>query len=477
MASLGKGKTLRNLGSLSVGKLTADLAAFGLFVVISRQLGEEGVGQYSFAMALTGFLMVFADFGLEFLSTRELSRRPREELAAYMGRLIAVRAVQTLVTIGILVILCVALPYPRDFVIVIFVIGLFQILYKGVDGFVAVFVAKEEMFTAAVLSSSLRILSALSAALLILAGVHLQWSLVVFPIFTAVQIGVAYRMVDRRIGPITPGASFAEIASTMRDALPFAVSEFLRQLGTRMDVVLLGLLVGAGAAGIYNAAFRIIFMLVLFPYLAGMAIYPGISKLFKTDPDQMREHYSRFLGVAVLVGIPASVGLALIADELIVLIFGAPFTASGLVLTILSILVAFAAVKFIMQMFLMAGELQGEMVRSQWISAVANLAALLLLVPEFGVIGAAIPVIASELLLIILYGWHLRTLVGLPLITHRLAIAVLGAAAVAAVIDYLQLVSIVFTVLVAICVYCPILLCFGEIRRNELKMLLESIRT
>ncbi len=476
MASLGKGRILRNLGSLSIGKLTADLAAFGLFVVISRQFGEEGVGQYSFAMALTGFLMVSADFGLEFLSTRELSRLPHEQLAGYMGRVIAVRVVQTLVTVGMLGILCLVLPYPRDFIAIIFVIGVFQILYKGVDGFVAVFVAKEEMFTAAMLSASLRVLSALSAAVLIISGVGLGWSLIVFPLFTAIQLGVAYGMVDRRIGPVRPGASFVEIKATMREALPFAVSEFLRQLGTRTDVVLLGLLIGAGAAGIYNAAFRIIFMLSMFTYLAGMTIYPGISRLFKSDPNQVSKFYSRFLGIAILAGIPASVGLALIADDLIRVIFGEEFAASGFVLEVLAVLVFVAAIKFIMQMFMMACELQALMVRSQWISVVINLVALLLLIPRFGVIGAGVAVTISEFALIALYGGYLRSLVGLPRVGHRLFMAALGASVAAFVMEYLQPLSIVVVIPLAVLIYCLIVLCSGEIRRNELKFFIESIR-
>ncbi|MGI9305287.1 MAG: oligosaccharide flippase family protein [Gammaproteobacteria bacterium] len=476
MASLGKGKILRNLYSLSIGKLAADLAAFGLFVVISRQFGEEGVGQYSFAMALTGFLMVYADFGLEFLSTRDLSRLPHKELAAYMGRVVAVRIFQTLVTVGTLGILCSALPYSRDFIFVIFVVGLFQVLYTGVDGLAAVFIAREEMFTAAMLTATLRIMAALTAAALIILGVELGLSLIVFPVFTALQLGIAYRMVNRRIGSIRPYATFAEIKDMMREALPFAVSEFLRQLGTRTDVVALGLLIGAAAAGVYNAAFRIIFMLSLFSYLAGVAIFPGISRLFKNHPAQMCVLYSRYLGVAILVGIPASVGLALIADELILIIFGDALAASGRALEVLAVLVLFAAVKFMMQMFMMAGERQKLMVRSQWISATVCVVALLLLIPRFEVLGAAAAVITSEFILIVLYAKHLRSLVGLPRVGHRLFVAVTGALVVAAVVEYLQPLSIAAMIPLAVLVYCLIVLCSRDIRHNELKFFVESIR-
>ena len=47
---------------------------FVLFVVLSRTFGQDGIGQYSFAMALTGFFGLFGDFGLYNLSVKEISR-------------------------------------------------------------------------------------------------------------------------------------------------------------------------------------------------------------------------------------------------------------------------------------------------------------------------------------------------------------------------------------------------------------------
>ena len=49
------------------------LFTFILFVLISRKFGQEGIGQYSFAVGLTGFFAVCADFGLYNYSIKEIS--------------------------------------------------------------------------------------------------------------------------------------------------------------------------------------------------------------------------------------------------------------------------------------------------------------------------------------------------------------------------------------------------------------------
>ncbi|MDL1981415.1 MAG: oligosaccharide flippase family protein [Deltaproteobacteria bacterium] len=80
----------RNFGFLTIGKILGDVFTFTFFVVLSRIFGQDGVGQYSFAMAFTGFFVVFADFGLYHLSIKEMSRE-RHSLGEYYGRIFLVR--------------------------------------------------------------------------------------------------------------------------------------------------------------------------------------------------------------------------------------------------------------------------------------------------------------------------------------------------------------------------------------------------
>jgi len=470
--NFGKGTFLGNLSALALGKLGGDMAAFGLFVVISRYFGEDGVGQYSFAMAATGFFMVTADFGLEFLSTREMSKLAHEELASYTSRILAIRIYQSLISLLLLAALSVVLPFSNDYLMIILVIGIYQILYKGLDGILAVFIAREDMTTAAVLSASLRILACLTSALLILLGTKLSWSLSVFPLFATLQLWLAYRIVGKKIGRIKPRATLFEIKAIVKAALPFATSEFLRQLSTRSDVIILGLIIGAGAAGIYNAAFRIIFMLSLLSYLGGLAIYPRISRIFDDDQEAFKNLYSTYLGIAILVGTPASIGLTIIASELINLIFGAAMASSSLVLQVLSALVLLTTLKFILQMFMMAADIQTLMVRSQWFSTLFGLITLFLVVPAYGVVGAALSVIFAELILVAFYGKYLKSLVGIPRVFKRLLMAVLGSVIAVSIIQFLQVDSMIFIIPLAIIIYVPVILCSSEIRNTELKMLL-----
>lgn len=104
-------RIFRNFGYLTIGKLFADGTTFLFFLVLARTYGQEGIGQYSFAMALTGVLSVFADFGIQTLSIKNLSRY-RDQVTTYYGRLLAVRLLLSAMVISVLLVMAVLFPFP-----------------------------------------------------------------------------------------------------------------------------------------------------------------------------------------------------------------------------------------------------------------------------------------------------------------------------------------------------------------------------
>jgi O-antigen/teichoic acid export membrane protein len=471
----GLGRIFRNFGSLTAGKILGDVFLFFLFVMLSRAFGQEGLGQYSFAMALTGFFMVVSDFGLEFLTIKEMSRH-KGALSEYYGSIFALRILQSLAASLLLLLLLLVLPMTLETKIIVGLIGIYQFTYKIMDGFAAIFVAREEMHLAALLTSTLRIVAALLAVGVIVLGGGLIETLVVLPIVGLIQVVLGYIMVSRRQGRLKLAISRQYIADTMGRAWPYAVSEFLRQLSTRTDVVMLGFLLGTAAAGVYNVAYRIIFMLLFLPYFAAMSLFPLASKLFADASDEIVPLYHKALNANILVGIPASFGLWLIAPDLILLIFGAEFAESAGVLRWLAWLVLFFCLKFMMQIFLMSCDKQDEMTSSQWVAAGINVVGTLVLILTLGITGAAIATLVSEAVLVGLYAWRLQGVLGWPQIGVRMAIGSIAAASFYLPMLIMPSLSFIIFIPLAALMYAGALILFKEIRNNELQTLMSLIR-
>src|SRR6476659_9823491 len=69
-------RVARNAGVRAVAEIIGKVATFAMFVAIARKLGPQGFGDITFALALTGQLLLIASFGMDIVVSREAIRKP-----------------------------------------------------------------------------------------------------------------------------------------------------------------------------------------------------------------------------------------------------------------------------------------------------------------------------------------------------------------------------------------------------------------
>jgi hypothetical protein len=67
-------------------------------------------------------------------------------------------------------------------------------------------------------------------------------------------------------------------------------------------------LINAAAAGIYNVAYRVIFLLTFAPHFAATAIFPQASRLYATSHSEFKALYHNSLNLIILLGLPIYYG-------------------------------------------------------------------------------------------------------------------------------------------------------------------------
>jgi O-antigen/teichoic acid export membrane protein len=466
---------MQNFGSLTAGKILGDLVTFLLFVILSRAYGQKGIGQYSFAIGLTGFFMVLGDFGLYNFSIKEMSRR-RDSLQAFFGTILSTRLILSIIVFSLLIAIIPFLPFSRDTKLIIAVIGAYQILNTLMTGSTSVFVACETMHLAALLEFSLRAVIALVGIAIILMGGSLITVLVTFPIVTFGQVVVAFCLITKKYGRPRLSLSWSATFSTLRDAMPYGLASLLRQTSTRSDVVFLGFFLGEAAAGIYNVAYRVVFPLLFLPHFAGVAIFPLASKLYLSSRKDLESLFHRSMNLVILIGIPASAGIWLISEDLINLFFGKTFVESAQILHYLAWLLLFAFLKSIMGFFLMACDRQVQWTKSWAITACINVTGNIMLIPLFGIKGAALASLISDIVLISLFTIQLRTLFGWSAIGYRFFISCIATAGFIVPFTLLSHKELILVIPVSILIYSAILSMFREIRIKEFRIIFDILR-
>ena len=472
---LSGGRVLRNFGFMMGGRFLGDASIFLLIVVWSRVYGQVGIGQYSFAVAVSGFFAAFAGFGLYPYSVKELARS-RAPLATVYGRILSLRLLLTVAALAILLLVVPFLPFTREFKLVIVIIGVYQLMSELVQGLTAVFVAREEAHISAMLGVSRKAASAAAGIAVALSGGSLVVATGMLPAISALHLLAVYGIVTKRYGRPALVASVSSIRNQVREAVPYAASRFLSQASSRVDIVLVGFLIGAGGAGVYNVAYRVVFLLALVPRFAALSLFPRASTLYADSVSDFSELYHRSLNLIVLLGLPIAAGVWLIAPDLVLLTFGEEFREAASVLRILTVMLFFTFVSRTAAIFLMACDRQAVRTWGYLNATWVTVAAGLLLIPRFGIEGAAVAAVLSEAVPAILFVVWLRPVVGWPRMSSRLVIGGLGAASFCAAFVLLPALPMSVVIPASVLIYAATLVLFKETRTSEVRALVGIVR-
>ena len=158
----------------------------------------------------------------------------------------------------------------------------------------------------------------------------------------------------------------------------------------RSDSLLLGRLMGTAAVGFYSVGAEVAALPTteLIEPL-GRAAFSGFAAARQQQSDA-RETFLRLIGSAALLTLPAGVGLSLVATPLVALAFGPGWQQAIPVLRILSLSFTIMVFGHLSLHLLSAHALLGRLVGITLAGAIARIALLALLIPGFGLTGAAI---------------------------------------------------------------------------------------
>ena len=204
---------------------------------------------------------------------------------------------------------------------------------------------------------------------------------------------VLFRMASAVTPEGAPRLAVPSLALARRAAafgLPRTVSAIAEQVSLWMAVVLVGVLVDSSAAGAYGAAARFVGAGVIVATAVRIAVAPRFSGLLGQGRiDEVRELYSVSARWVLLFGAPIYLLLAVNAPTVLGWL-GEGFAQAEAAMVVLCLgSVALLAAGNVQSLLLMSGG-SGQAAIIKLISMTALIVGTLLLVPQFGIVGAAI---------------------------------------------------------------------------------------
>ncbi len=467
------GKTIaRNAAAGMAAQVAIKLLSFAFSVLIIRRLGVSTYGQYAAVLAFGALFVSLADLGLSPYAVREIARlRDKAEglprAAALFGNVLALRLLLALGA-GACILLTGWLtqrPAPMLVGLALGVVGL--VMYGAQGAFQSVLAGFERLDLTAGANVLQQLLFVTLGAVVLWAGWGYHSLIVVNLLGIALLTLVCWRGVRRvDLRPARPATK--EWGGLLRAALPFGFIGLTLGLSYKFDSVLLNIFHGDAATGTYNAAYTLVFAVVVLSNVINVALYPSLARQSVRAPESLRRIYERVFGYLLMIALPIAVGGSLLAGSLVDFLFGDQYAGAVQVLAILVWVIPFMFLTEFLGYIIVIDGAERRVALAIAASTTVNVALNALLVPRYGVLAASIMTVVTEAILLSQYAWTLRRRLP-PLVWARVLVRPAAAALLMGAAVYLMDgLSLFATIGVGALVYAVCLLAFGAFGRTEL---------
>jgi O-antigen/teichoic acid export membrane protein len=412
-------------GALLASRAVALAAGIVTLGLAARYLGLEQFGALTAAMAYSSMFAVLADLGLSTVAAREISRQPESE-PAVLGTVLALGmgAAVALVGAGLVAMRVFYGDASHAGVREASVILLAQVIAVPVTGTArARLTAFQRGHRIAFGDLGLSIGIGVATVVAVAAGLGYRGVVVAITggyfVQAAVMAGAALRDVPR----LTFKPRLALRLCTV--GLPFAGVLVLNYLYFRLDVFLLSWLKPAADVARYGLAYRVFDGLMVLPSYLMLAIFPMLAG-GQVARDVLARIVGAALGVLEAIALPVGALIAIFAPQIVVLLGGREYAAAAPALAILAAALSLSYLAGVYGNALMAIGSGRKLLALTAGPLAVNLVTNLVLIPPLGIVGAAISVVVSELVALVLIRAYYVRLVGRPEPPRHTRIAVAG---------------------------------------------------
>ena len=448
-------KIARNTGILFISNIISKFFGFLYTIYMARYLGAEGFGIISFALAFTGMFAILADMGLQPLTIREIARNP-ELTEKYLGNVAVIKLILGIITFVLIVITINLMNYSEETVHVVYLIAFYVLINSFNNMFYSIYQGHEKMEFVGIgniLNSSLMLLGTII-------GIYLKLNVKGFAIIYLVVsiILLLYNIIISKLKfirqKINIDVNFWK--NLLKESFPFALSGIFVAIYFWADSIMLSYMVGNRAVGIYNAAYRLVYVLLFIPAIYFTTIYPILSKMYLKSKDTLNIIYNKSLKYFAIIGLFIGLTTVFLAKEIILLIYGSEYIESSDVLKILIWAIFFSFLAHATLYTLNSINRQIIYTKITGVCAILNIILNIFAIEKLSYIGASLTTVFTEMLGFLGMFLYLKYYLNEDFKSYNWAVKLLILGVLSATIYYLSLIfieNIIVSTIISIFLY------------------------
>jgi PST family polysaccharide transporter len=397
--------------------------------VVARALGATDFGQLASALATFQLSLAFVDIGFSIVLTREMAQRPGDRGTLTRSATQVGLMWSFLIALALAGIALVSGPEGvRERCLLVLAVG---VALSGFNHARSIFMVIFDTRRIAFVDLSVTTTQLVCAALLAAVGAGAVTIAATYAAAQVLNATIGALLAYRRIDAGRP--TWSDRVRMLRDALPVGVASVLASLYFVIGLVVLGWLITGPALGHFAAAAKVFALAIAVPSLLAGSTLGGLASVAGRR-EALETAAARVAHWIAAAGLPVTVGIAVFAEPLMRLLFGAHYTAAAPLLRIFMVTATLSLAANVLGTLLNALRIIRPQVIFNTIALGISVAGLLLVVPRYGVEGAAWTGVAAEVVIVSYAIAYLRHQVHLGVVLRgavRPAVAVAAGAAVA----------------------------------------------
>ncbi|MHC4267373.1 MAG: flippase [Planctomycetota bacterium] len=383
----------RNFLAFGSGEVISRLIAFCTAIYLARILGAENYGIIAFAIGVTLYLSKIADFSIEVIGTKEIAKSP-DSVNQLASSVISIRLVFAILLTGLSILAVqLFLKGPECIIISLYLVTLIPIaantkwVHLGLENAWPVGLSRivSEVLALGLVIIFVRNMNDLWGAPFAQIAGEFCFALILILLLKKQKYKFGFCWDLTRALPV------------FLSALPLLGQTMLFLIIYNSDLIFLRLFRDSESVGYYAAAYMLICFLANVGHTYGMSLLPTLTRLGAKSSEEKSLYHTAIVHMYT-VCLPISIGGCILASQIIKIGYGENYTYSILALQVLIWCIPLSLLRIVPWAMLIARGHQKDFLKIMIYSVITNIALNTLLVPKYGMIGAAIATVITETL-------------------------------------------------------------------------------
>ena len=262
--------------------------------------------------------------------------------------------------------------------------------------------------------------------------------------------------------------------SLIEQALPLGGGSILSTISINLPILVIGIILTNSDAGIFSAANKLVFFLLMLDRVFGALLIPASARLHNQSPELLSSTLKLALKWILITTLPICVGGTILADKIVLTVFGMQYTSAIDIFRILIWFFFFTMLHTIYISGLLAIGQEKAYASVMIISVIIYGVSTIVCTKLFGVAGTAAAMIVSEAATLIFMRRQLQRSISIPLpepiVQIILSVIVMGVA-----VGVLPSMNVFLSILFGALFYGVLLFAIKAITIEEVLNLLKRI--